>query len=106
MRLFWTSHASSYQLWPDTALTNLTTWVSMVTVTTQINVAEAKAKLSDLIERAVDGEDIVIARAGSPRVRLTPAVARRAPRLPGRWKDAGVLVDGWDAELTDQFDDL
>ncbi|HUC72562.1 MAG TPA: type II toxin-antitoxin system prevent-host-death family antitoxin [Stellaceae bacterium] len=29
-----------------------------------VNVAEAKAKLSELLDRAIAGEDIVIARAG------------------------------------------
>jgi antitoxin (DNA-binding transcriptional repressor) of toxin-antitoxin stability system len=29
-----------------------------------VNVAESKAKLSELLDRAIAGEDIVIARAG------------------------------------------
>lgn len=33
---------------------------------------EAKTKLSQLVERAEAGEDIVIARRGKPVVRLTP----------------------------------
>jgi prevent-host-death family protein len=32
----------------------------------QINVAEAKAKLSELLDRALAGEEIVIACAGKP----------------------------------------
>lgn len=53
----------------------------------QINVAEAKAKLSELLDRALAGEDVVIARAGKPIVRLVP-VAAREPRKPG-------LLRGW-----------
>jgi prevent-host-death family protein len=34
------------------------------------NIGEAKTHLSDLIARAVAGEEIVIARAGRPVVRL------------------------------------
>lgn len=37
-----------------------------------INVAEAKAKLSHLIDRAASGEEIVIARSGKPVARLMP----------------------------------
>ena len=51
----------------------------------QINVAEAKAKLSELLDRALSGEDVVIARAGKPIVRLTP-VRPREPRKPGAWR--------------------
>ena len=39
----------------------------------QMNVAEAKAKLSELVAAAERGEDVVIARGGRPAVRLVPA---------------------------------
>jgi prevent-host-death family protein len=38
----------------------------------QLNVYEAKSKLSNLLDRAVAGETVVIARAGEPMVRLVP----------------------------------
>lgn len=38
----------------------------------QVNVLEAKTQLSRLIERAEAGEEVVIARAGRPAVRLLP----------------------------------
>ena len=47
-----------------------------------INLNEAKANLSKLVDAAVAGEDIVIAKAGQPVVRLTP-VEGLAPRQPG-----------------------
>ena len=37
---------------------------------TQLNIAEAKAKFSELVERAASGETIVIARAGVPVAKL------------------------------------
>lgn len=68
---------------------------------------EAKAKLSDLVERAVNGEDIVIARAGRPRVRLVAVVERSTPRRPGRWKESPTAFGpGWDEDVTDEFADL
>lgn len=76
-------------------------------MSTQVNLYEAKAKLSDLVERAANGEDIVIARAGRPRVRLVAVVNRTAPRQTGRWKNRpGVLAPGWDDDLTSEFEDL
>ena len=47
-----------------------------------INLNEAKANLSKLVDAALAGEDIVIAKAGQPVVRLTP-VEGLAPRRPG-----------------------
>lgn len=40
-----------------------------------MNVAEAKAKLSELVAAAERGEEVVIARGGRPVVRLVPASA-------------------------------
>ncbi|MFV0513951.1 MAG: type II toxin-antitoxin system Phd/YefM family antitoxin [Jhaorihella sp.] len=42
----------------------------------QMNIAEAKAKLSELIAAAERGEDVVIARGGRPIVRLVSAQAK------------------------------
>lgn len=41
-----------------------------------VNVHEAKTNLSRLIARALAGEDVVIARAGKPAVRLVPVAPR------------------------------
>lgn len=73
---------------------------------TQVNVAEAKAKLSDLLERAVAGEDIVIARNGRPRVRLVPVLVRTEPRKPGALKGQIWMAPDFDDDLTDTFECL
>lgn len=39
----------------------------------QMNIAEAKAKLSELVARAEAGEEVIIARDGKPAVVLKPA---------------------------------
>lgn len=57
----------------------------------QINIAEAKAKLSELLDRALAGEEVVIARAGKPLARLTP-IERSPPRRKGAWR-------GWAANV-------
>ena len=46
------------------------------------NVAEAKAQLSQLLNAALEGEDVVIARAGKALVRLVP-VTPPAQRVLG-----------------------
>lgn len=51
-----------------------------------INVAEAKAKLSELLARVEAGEEITIARAGKPIARLVPQTAPERPVLKaGMW---------------------
>ncbi len=47
-----------------------------------VNVHEAKTNLSKLLDRVLGGEEIIIARAGKPVVRLMP-VGERLPRVPG-----------------------
>lgn len=50
------------------------------------NIYEAKTKLSQLVDKTLDGDDIVIARAGKPLVRLVPYNQRKKERKPGRLK--------------------
>jgi prevent-host-death family protein len=57
-------------------------------VTININIAEAKAKLSALIEAAERGEEVILARAGKPVARIVPAAAKPA-RRPGILKEMG-----------------
>ncbi|MDR0592851.1 MAG: type II toxin-antitoxin system prevent-host-death family antitoxin [Bifidobacteriaceae bacterium] len=47
----------------------------------QVNIQEAKGCLSRLVASAEKGEEIVIARAGRPVVRLAPVEDARVPRL-------------------------
>jgi prevent-host-death family protein len=44
---------------------------------------EAKTNLSQLVERAARGEEIVIAEAGRPLARLVPIAKRTSPRPLG-----------------------
>ncbi len=56
----------------------------------RVDISEAKARLSQLVEEAASGEDVVIMRAGRPVVRLTrlEKKPRRRPLglLDGRFK--------------------
>jgi len=62
----------------------------------KVNVHEAKTQLSKLIAAAEAGEEVVIARAGTPAVRLVPCEPEREPRTPGNLKI-------W---IADDFDEL
>lgn len=42
-----------------------------------ISVTQAKAKLDELIDRALAGDEIVITKRGQPVARLVPVVQRR-----------------------------
>ena len=64
------------------------------------NIHDAKAKLSELIKRALAGEEVVIARAGEPMVRLTPVQHNLTPRKGGQLK--GKI---WIADNFDEFDE-
>jgi len=51
------------------------------------NIHEAKTHLSRLVERAVAGEEVIIAKAGKPVVRLVPYEQAPPPeRKPGCWR--------------------
>ena len=53
------------------------------------------------MERALSGEDVVIARAGVPVVRLVP-IAARAKRSLGQWANRVNMADDFDAPLSDE----
>jgi prevent-host-death family protein len=61
----------------------------------QVNIHHAKTHLSQLLERAASGEEIVIARAGKPVARLAPV------------KPAGIPlgIDRGRFEVPEDFDD-
>ncbi len=64
----------------------------------QINLYQAKTRLSELVDRAAAGEEIVIARHGRPVAKL---VAYK-PRA-GKRRKLGLLAGKW--EIPEDFDD-
>ena len=65
------------------------------------NITEAKAQLSRLVDEALAGDDVVIARAGRPLVRLTVVEADERPRdlSEGYWEGRVRIADDFDALL-------
>lgn len=66
---------------------------------TQVNIHEAKTTLSKLLERVLNGEEIIIAKAGRPIARLTPIECAPAPRKPGSARGQVVIAPDFDAPL-------
>lgn len=62
------------------------------------SVSEAKAQLSALIQQALAGQDVVIARYDQPLVELTPLQDIPTPRVGGQW--AGKVQISKDFEFT------
>ncbi|HEV8657143.1 MAG TPA: type II toxin-antitoxin system prevent-host-death family antitoxin [Thermoanaerobaculia bacterium] len=56
----------------------------MIRNSQQVNIGEARTRLSQLIDRALEGDEIIIARAGRPVARLVAWKQKRAARKPGR----------------------
>lgn len=55
-----------------------------------VNIHSAKTHLSRLVESALKGEEVIIAKAGRPLVRLVPIQRPKQPRVPGTGK-GGIL---------------
>jgi len=65
----------------------------------EVNIHEAKSNLSKLIERARAGDEVIIAKAGTPMVRLVPVEPPRKP-IFGAAKGLIKFKKGWDAPMT------
>ncbi|MDQ2988282.1 MAG: type II toxin-antitoxin system prevent-host-death family antitoxin [Pseudomonadota bacterium] len=59
---------------------------------TLYDIAEAKAHLSELVQKAMLNEEVVIARDNLPLVRLVPVEPIRATRLPGSAKGKIIAI--------------
>lgn len=76
-------------------------------MTELVNMHQAKSSLSRLVERALAGEEVVIARNGEPLVKLVPVPKERKPRVPGRGKRKIWISSDFeftDDEITELFE--
>jgi len=69
----------------------------------QVNIFEAKTQLSKLIQIVERGEDVVIARAGKPVVRLTQLEPVKKPIVFGLMEGEIWMADDFDAPLPEDF---
>jgi prevent-host-death family protein len=72
-------------------------------MTRQVNIAEAKAKLSELVDDAEAGKSTIIARAGRPVARLVPLDEAPPKRRFGLLKGRMTIAADFDAPLPDEL---
>jgi prevent-host-death family protein len=62
------------------------------------NISEAKASLSKLVEKVLQGEEVIIGKAGKPVARLVPYEHDPRPRdlSQGIWKGQVWMADDFD----------
>jgi len=79
-------------------------------MTIQVNVHEAKTRLSELLQAVERGEEVIIARAGKPVVRLSrfqsadPAKKRELGWLKGRWKAPEDIKGPFEEDIKQMFE--
>ena len=70
----------------------------------QVNIYEAKTKLSELVDAAHHGETVIIAKAGTPMARLVPLGQGPKPKIKfGLMKGEFIEPDDFDAPLPDDL---
>jgi len=68
----------------------------------QVTIHEAKTHLSKLIQRALDGEEIIIAKGNQPMVKLVVVPEMRKARKIGGAQDVIIhMAEDFDAPLDD-----
>ena len=68
---------------------------------TEVGMHEAKTRLSQLVELARSGEEVIITKRGEPVVRLEPVRAPGAglAAVRGRYKGQVWMSEDWDEDL-------
>lgn len=70
------------------------------------NVNETETRLSQLINRVLSGEEVVIARSNQPLVKMIPFESDTSPRVPGFWSGQVKFDGDWkevDAQIESMF---
>jgi len=68
---------------------------------TIVNMYEAKTQLSALVDQAVRGEDVILARNGKPQARITSLVPAKCKIKYGLLKGKFTVPDNFDAPNPD-----
>lgn len=68
---------------------------------TTVNIHHAKTHLSALIAQVAAGEEIIIAKNGTPVARLLPT-AQATPRTPGRFLGQIIISESFHEPMTEE----
>jgi prevent-host-death family protein len=71
-----------------------------------VNIHEAKTHLSQLIEKVIAGEDVIIAKAGKPLVRLTALEPPPRKSRIGFLKGQITVPDDFDTMFQDEIEEM
>lgn len=68
-----------------------------------VNIYEAKTRFSELVDKAVAGDEVIVSRNGKPLVRITRLDGGQKPRIKfGTLKGKIKLSADFDAPLSDE----
>lgn len=68
-----------------------------------VNIHDAKTHFSKLINQAIKGDEIIIARGGKPVIRLVPYTEKTQERRGGQFKGLIQISDDFDAPLPEEI---
>ena len=71
-----------------------------------MNIHQAKTQLSRLLQRVAMGEEIIIAKAGTPVAKLVPIKSNKRKFKFGSAKGEFVVPDDFDEPLPKEIEDL
>jgi prevent-host-death family protein len=66
-----------------------------------LNIHEAKTQLSRVVDDVAAGEEVIIAKAGKPMVKMVPLTAGKQKRKLGALKGKLIVSADFDAPLPD-----
>lgn len=73
-----------------------------------VNIHEAKTHFSKLVDSVMRGDEVIIARAGKPVIKLVPITPVKIKRMPGVLKGKITISEDFNAPLPndvlDQFE--
>ncbi|HEX5000726.1 MAG TPA: type II toxin-antitoxin system prevent-host-death family antitoxin [Terriglobia bacterium] len=69
--------------------------------TVAYNMYEAKTKLSQLVDEAISGKQVILMNRGEPVAMVVPIPKTRRPRKLGFLKGKLKLKRGWDSPIPD-----
>lgn len=68
-----------------------------------VNIHDAKTHFSKLIQQALSGEEIIVAKGGKPLVRLVPYTCDVNRRRGGQFRGVITISDDFDDPLPDDI---
>lgn len=68
-----------------------------------VNIHDAKTHLSELLAQALAGDEVIIAKANKPLIRLVPLEPPKKKRVFGLHKGEVWVSDDFDEPLPDEF---